>query len=47
VSVDNCRVQLIGHAGGGLHEPEQILEGIVAVAERKAPCRAELAARGV
>jgi len=46
VSVDQCRVKLIPHAGGGLHHPEEILEGIVAVAEGKAPNRADLAMRG-
>jgi 2-oxoglutarate/2-oxoacid ferredoxin oxidoreductase subunit alpha len=46
-AVDACRVQLVGHAGGEMHQPEEILEGIVAVAEGKAPCRADLAARGV
>jgi 2-oxoglutarate ferredoxin oxidoreductase subunit alpha len=46
-AVDQCRVQLVPHAGGALHHPEQILEAIVAVAEGKAPCRADLAAQGV
>lgn len=46
VAVDQCRVKLVGHAGGALFHPEEILEGIVAVAEGKAPNRAELAMRG-
>ena len=44
VAVDRCRVQLVAHAGGAMHEPEAILDGIVAVAEGKAPCRADLVA---
>jgi 2-oxoglutarate ferredoxin oxidoreductase subunit alpha len=46
VAVDRCRVKLVGHAGGAMHDPEEILEGIVAVAEGKAPCRADLVAAG-
>jgi 2-oxoglutarate ferredoxin oxidoreductase subunit alpha len=41
---DECRVALVPHAGGGLHDAEEILEGIVRVAEGKAPCRADLVA---
>jgi hypothetical protein len=44
VAVDRCRVQLVGHAGGAMHEPEAILDGIMAVVEGKAPCRADLVA---
>ena len=47
VAADACRVQLVPHAGGAMHDPEEILEGIVAVAEGKAPCRADLLAGGV
>jgi 2-oxoglutarate ferredoxin oxidoreductase subunit alpha len=46
-AVDHCQVQLVPHAGGAMHQPEEILEAIVAVSEGKAPCRADLAARGV
>jgi len=46
VAVDRCRVQLVPHAGGAMHDPQEILEGIVAVAEGKAPCRADLVAAG-
>lgn len=45
-AVDTCRVALVPHAGGSLHHPEEILEGIVDVAEGRAPCRADLAAQG-
>jgi 2-oxoglutarate ferredoxin oxidoreductase subunit alpha len=41
---DRCRVQLVGHAGGEVHAPEQVLEGIVAVLDGTAPCRADLLA---
>lgn len=45
-ALDRCRVQLVPHAGGSMHEPQEILEAIAAVAEGKAPCRADLVARG-
>ena len=45
VAVDKCQVQLVPHAGGAMHHPEEILEAIVAVAEGKAPCRADLVAQ--
>jgi len=45
-ALDRCRIALVPHAGGALHDPAEILEGIVAVAEGRAPCRAELAERG-
>ena len=45
-AVDRCGVLLVGHAGGDVHEPEEILEAIVAAAEGKAPCRADLVAAG-
>jgi 2-oxoglutarate ferredoxin oxidoreductase subunit alpha len=41
-AVDRCRVALVAHAGGGLHDPEEIVEAIVSVAEGRAPCRADL-----
>lgn len=41
-AVDRCRVALVPHAGGGLHDPEEILEAIVSVAEGRSPCRADL-----
>jgi 2-oxoglutarate ferredoxin oxidoreductase subunit alpha len=41
---DHCRVQLVGHAGGEVHAPEQVLDAIVDVAEGRAPCRADLLA---
>lgn len=46
-AVDHCQVLLVPHAGGAMHQPEEILEAIIAVSEGKAPCRADLAARGV
>jgi 2-oxoglutarate/2-oxoacid ferredoxin oxidoreductase subunit alpha len=45
-AVDRCQVLLVGHAGGEVHEPEEILEAIHQVAEGKAPCRADLVAAG-
>jgi 2-oxoglutarate ferredoxin oxidoreductase subunit alpha len=45
-ATDTCRVALVPHAGGGLHDAEAILEAIVRVAEGKAPCRADLIAEG-
>ncbi len=45
-AVDRCQVLLVGHAGGDVHEPEEILEAIHAVAEGRAPCRADLVAAG-
>jgi 2-oxoglutarate ferredoxin oxidoreductase subunit alpha len=41
-ATDACRVALVPHAGGALHDPEEILDAIVAVAEGRAPSRAEL-----
>jgi 2-oxoglutarate/2-oxoacid ferredoxin oxidoreductase subunit alpha len=41
-AVDRCRVLLVPHAGGDVHDPEEILAAIHAVAEGKAPCRADL-----
>ena len=46
VAVDTCRVRLVPHAGGALHEPEEILDAIVEVHEGRVPCRADLAACG-
>lgn len=40
-SVDKCQVQLVPHAGGDIHEPEDILEGIYTVFEGKAPRRGD------
>ncbi len=45
-AVDRCQVLLVPHAGGEVHAPEEILEAIHAVAEGKAPCRADLVASG-
>jgi 2-oxoglutarate ferredoxin oxidoreductase subunit alpha len=45
-AVDRCRVALVPHAGGGLHDPEEILEAIVRTAEGRTPCRAELVGAG-
>ncbi len=45
-AVDRCQVLLVPHAGGEVHAPEEILEAIDAVAEGKAPCRADLVASG-
>ncbi len=41
-SMDACGVMLVPHAGGDIHDPEEILEAIVQTREGKAPCRAEL-----
>lgn len=40
-AVDSCQVLLVPHAGGDIHEPEQILEAIVKVREGKAPRRGD------
>lgn len=40
-AVDRCMVQLVPHAGGDIHEPEQVLEAIITVHEGKAPKRGE------
>jgi 2-oxoglutarate ferredoxin oxidoreductase subunit alpha len=45
-AVDRCRVALVPHAGGGLHDPEEILEVIVRTTEGRTPCRAELVGAG-
>ena len=45
-AVDDCQVLLVGHAGGEVHEPEEILEAIHEVAAGKAPRRADLVAAG-
>ncbi len=45
-AVDRCRVALVPHAGGALHDPEEIADAIAAVAAGRAPCRGELAGRG-
>jgi 2-oxoglutarate ferredoxin oxidoreductase subunit alpha len=45
-AIDTCQVELVPHAGGGLHDPEEILEAIVRVAEGRASSRAALVARG-
>jgi 2-oxoglutarate ferredoxin oxidoreductase subunit alpha len=41
VAVDGCRIRLVPHAGGALHSPDEILQGIADVVEGKAPCRAD------
>ena len=41
-AVDHCGVLTVGHAGGEIHEPEEILEAIVRTSEGRAPSRAEL-----
>jgi 2-oxoglutarate ferredoxin oxidoreductase subunit alpha len=46
-AVDACRVALVPHAGGGLHDPEEILEAVVRTAEGKTPRRADLVGTGV
>jgi 2-oxoglutarate/2-oxoacid ferredoxin oxidoreductase subunit alpha len=46
-AVDRCQVELVGNAGGTIHHPEEILDAIIKVAEGRAPCRADWAARGV
>ncbi len=43
-AVDGCAVLSVPHAGGGIHEPEAILEAIMRTREGKAPSRAELVA---
>jgi 2-oxoglutarate ferredoxin oxidoreductase subunit alpha len=45
-AIDTCQVALVPHAGGSLHDPEEILEAIIRVTEGKAPSRAALAAQG-
>ena len=45
-AIDRCQVLLVPHAGGEVHDPEDILEAIVKVVEGKAPCRADLVASG-
>ena len=45
-AVDRCQVLLVPHAGGEVHDPEEILEAIHRVNEGKAPCRADLVASG-
>jgi 2-oxoglutarate ferredoxin oxidoreductase subunit alpha len=45
-AVDRCAVKLVPHAGGDVHEPEQILDAIHEVLAGKAPCRADLVAAG-
>ncbi|HAL48591.1 MAG: 2-oxoacid:acceptor oxidoreductase subunit alpha [SAR202 cluster bacterium] len=45
-SLDSCGVVSVPHAGGEIHDPEQILEAIVKAHEGKAPTRAELVASG-
>ncbi|MDP6668101.1 MAG: 2-oxoacid:acceptor oxidoreductase subunit alpha [Dehalococcoidia bacterium] len=42
VAVPECGVMLVAHAGGDIHEPEEILEGIVKTYEGKAPTQGEL-----
>jgi len=41
-AVDACAVDTVPHAGGSLHEPEQILESIIRTAEGRSPSRAKL-----
>lgn len=41
-AVDRCRVKLVPHAGGAMHHPEEILDGILDVVEGRAPCRRDL-----
>jgi 2-oxoglutarate/2-oxoacid ferredoxin oxidoreductase subunit alpha len=38
-SVDDCRVRLVPHPGGDVHEPEEVLEAIREVAEGRAASR--------
>jgi 2-oxoglutarate ferredoxin oxidoreductase subunit alpha len=45
-AVDRCQVLLVPHAGGEVHDPEEIVEAIATVADGKAPCRADLVAGG-
>lgn len=41
-SVDSCAVLSVPHAGGDIHEPEEIVEAIVRTHEGKSPSRIEL-----
>ncbi|MFA5787417.1 MAG: 2-oxoacid:acceptor oxidoreductase subunit alpha [Actinomycetota bacterium] len=41
-AVDACGVLCVPHAGGDVHDPEVVLEAIVAAGEGRAPCRASL-----
>ena len=43
-AVDGCAVLSVPHAGGSIHEPEEILEAIMRTREGKAPSRDELVA---
>lgn len=43
-AVDGCAVLSVPHAGGSIHEPEEILEAIMRTRAGKAPSRAELVA---
>jgi 2-oxoglutarate ferredoxin oxidoreductase subunit alpha len=45
-AIDRCQVLLVPHAGGEVHDPEEILEAIHTVAQGKGPCRADLVASG-
>lgn len=45
-AVDGCAVLSVPHAGGSIHEPEEILEAVVRTHEGKSPSRAELVASG-
>lgn len=42
VAVPECGVMLVPHAGGDIHDPEEILEAIVETDEGKAPTQSEL-----
>jgi len=45
-AVDRCGILPVLHAGGEVHEPEEILEAIHAVAEGRAPCRGDFVMAG-
>ncbi|MEW6368185.1 MAG: 2-oxoacid:acceptor oxidoreductase subunit alpha [Acidobacteriota bacterium] len=44
-AVDGCRIRLVPNAGGAMHEPEEILDGIRSVVDNKAPSRLDLLAK--
>ena len=46
-ATDTCGVMSVTHAGGEIHDPEDILEAIIKTSEGKAPCRADLMAAGI
>jgi 2-oxoglutarate ferredoxin oxidoreductase subunit alpha len=46
VAVDTCGVLSVPHAGGDIHDPEEIMDAIARTQEGKAPSRADLVSAG-